>query len=276
MREDTLEALSPSLLSSWHDQLTAEAEVRAATLPVESPVDLIDDYARPLCLLCASIVTGIELNEARRLQQQARHVAAAAADPFDPVLRANGKSASATLEPCFRSGPETLRESGFVALSQTTIGILANAWFALLQHPAEWLRLHRQPALTEQGIEELLRYAGLVRVIFRLAAEDVSINDARIRRGERVILRIVAANRDPERFADANDLDVGRRGAGHLTLGAGPHSCVGASLIRMSVVTVTQPLVERFAAATLCESPAWHGGTVYRWASPLRVRLARP
>ncbi len=276
MREETLQALSPTLVSNWRDRLAPEAAALAASLPVESPIDLIDDYARPLCLLCASIVTGIELDEAGRLQEEAKHVAAAAADPFDPVLRASGKSASASLGPCFHSGPETLRDSGFVALSQTMIGLLGNAWFALLQHPSEWRRLHRQPALTEQAVEELLRYAGLVRVIFRLAAEDVSIKDVLIRTGDRVILRIVAANRDPERYANANELDVARRGAGHLTLGAGSHSCVGASLIRMSVVTVTQPLVERFATARLGEVPAWHGGPVYRWASPLRVRLARP
>ena len=273
MREETLEALSPALLNAWRDRLTPEAEALAAGLSVESPVDLIADYARPLCLLCSSIVTGIELDEARRLQEQAKHVAAAAADPFDPVLRASGKSASASLLPCFHSGPETLRDSGFVALSQTMIGILGNAWFALLQHPSQWRRLHRQPALMEQAIEELARYAGLVRVIFRLATEDVSLKGALIRKGERVVLRIVAANRDPERFIDANRLDVARRGAGHLMLGAGQHSCVGASLIRMAAVAITQPLVEQFAAATLCEPPAWHGGPVYRWAAPLRVRL---
>jgi cytochrome P450 len=102
----------------------------------------------------------------------------------------------------------------------------------------------------------------------------VSLKGVLIRKGQRVILRIVAANRDSARFTDANELDIGRRGGGHLTLGTGSHSCVGASLIRMSFVAVTQPLVERFAAATLCESPAWHGGPVYRWAAPLRVRLA--
>ena len=273
MRDETLEALSPARLNVWRSRLTREAETLAASLSIESPVDLIDDYARPLCLLCASIVTGIELDEARKLQMHAIDVAAAAADPCDPVLRVNGKAASASLRLCFQHGPETLRDSGFVALSQTMIGILGNAWFALLGHPSEWRRLHRQPALMEQAVEELLRYAGLVRVIFRLAAEDVSLQGALIRKGERVLLRIVAANRDPERYTDANQLDLMRRGARHLTLGAGPHSCVGASLIRMAVIAITQPLVERFATATLCEAPAWNGGPVYRWASPLRVRL---
>jgi hypothetical protein len=105
MREETLEALSPTLLNTWRNRLTPEAQTLAASLSVESPVDLINGYARPLCLLCSSIVTGIALNEADRLQEQAKHVAAAAADPYDPILRASGKSASASLRPCCSTLP---------------------------------------------------------------------------------------------------------------------------------------------------------------------------
>jgi cytochrome P450 len=272
MREDTLEALSPALLKSWRDRLSPKAESLAASLPVDVPVDLIEGFARPLCLICSSIATGIELEDARQLQQKAQQVSAAAADPWDPLLRAEGKSATAGLRGCFHSGAETLRDSGFVALSQTMIGILGNAWFALLQHPQEWDRLHRQPELIEQAIEELLRYAGLVRIICRIATADVSLNGTLIDTGQRVILRIFAANRDPERFPQASQLDVAR-GAGHLTLGAGSHSCVGASLVRMAAVTVTLPLLERFAAASLSQSPAWQGGPVFRWPSSLWASL---
>ena len=274
MREETLDALSPALLNTWRDRLAPEVQALVAGLPVESPVDLIAGYARPLCLVCASIVTDLERDEAWRLQEHAQQVAAAAADPCDPVLRANAKFAGVGLQACFHSGPETLRDSGFVALSQTMIGILGNAWFALLQYPSQWHRLHRQPELMDAAIEELLRYAGLVRVIFRLATEDISLNGVQIRRGDRLVLRIIAANRDPERFTHANRVDITRRGAGHLTLGAGAHSCVGASLIRMAAVAITLPLLKRFANANLSLPPDWHGGPIYRYPSSLLVRLS--
>jgi cytochrome P450 len=274
MREETLEALCPALLNEWRDRLTPEADALAASLSIDAPVDLVGEYARPLCLALSSLVTGIELNDARRLQEKARQISAAAADPWDPVLRDTGKSASAELRACFHSGPETLRDAGFVALSQTIPAILGNAWFALLQHPEEWRRLHGQPALIDQAIEELFRYAGPIRAIFRIATEDVSVNRAPIRRGERVVLRIIAANRDPERFPQANQLEITRRASGHLMLGAGPHSCVAASLIRMAAVTITRPLLKRTSSATLAESPDWQGGPIFRQPSSLLVRLS--
>jgi len=80
----------------------------------------------------------------------------------------------------------------------------------------------------KQAVEELLRHAGLVRVLFRRATEDVTLNGTLIRKGDRVILRIIAANRDPNHFFDANEIYVTRRSTGHFALGAGSHSCVGA------------------------------------------------
>ncbi len=87
-----------------------------------------------------------------------------------------------------------------------------------------------------------------------------------------MILRIIAANRDPER-CDANQLEITRRGAGHLTLGAGLHSCTGARLIRMGAVRITHPSLTRFAVARLAQCVEWHGGSVFYSPLSLWVRL---
>jgi len=215
------------------------------------------------------MATGIDLHSAKNLDEKARHVSAFAAEPYDPALRSVAKSASAELGSCFHSGPEALRDSGFVALSQTLPCLLGNAWFALLRHSRQWGLLHRQPELMEQALEELLRYADLARILFRMAVKDVDLNGSLVCRGERIVLRIAAANRDPERFVHPNHVDIARRGAGHLTLGAGPHSCVGASLIRMGAVAITRPLLKRFVAASLTQPVEWQGGSGFR--SPLSL-----
>jgi len=269
IREEALEALSPARLQEWSDRLMPEVHALAGSLPVDQPANIIGDYARPLCLILAAMATGIDLHCAKSFDEKARQVSAFAAEPYDPALRSVAKSASAELGSCFHSGPEALRDSGFVALSQTLPCLLGNAWFALLRHSRQWDLLHRQPELMEQALEELLRYADLARILFRMAVKDVDLNGSLVCRGERIVLRIAAANRDPERFVHPNHVDIARRGAGHLTLGAGPHSCVGASLIRMGAVAITRPLLKRFVAASLTQPVEWQGGSGFR--SPLSL-----
>jgi hypothetical protein len=271
MRWETIEALSPAQLRAWRDRIIPEVDDLINKLPTEEPVDLMDGYARPLCLSLAAMVTGIPRGAAEGLREMARWVSASAAEPYDPAVRLGAKAANAQLRGSFHSGPEPLRDSGFVALSQTLPCLLGNAWFALLQHPQEWSLLHQQPELTEQAIEELLRYAGLARTLFRRATADLELNGFSIRKGERIILRIVAANRDPERFSDPHRVDVTRRDGGHFTLGAGPHSCVAAGLIRMVATTLTHPLLQRFRSASLTLPIRWQGGSGFRSPSSLWV-----
>jgi cytochrome P450 len=274
MRAEAMEALSPAQLAAWRERLAPEVQARAERLPIDEPVDLIHVYARPLCLSLAAMVTGISREEASRLQESAQRVSAAAAEPFDPALRRSAQSANAELRQHFHSGPEALRDSGFVALSQTMPCILGNAWFALMKYQQQWTLLHQQPSLTDQAIEELLRYAGLARILARTATANLELRDALIHKGERVILRIVAANHDPERFSCPNQVDITRRDAGHLTLGAGPHACVGASLIRMAAVALTHPLVRRFASARPTRPVDWQGGSGFRSPESLWVDLS--
>jgi len=269
MREKTLNALSPTQLRAWREELIPEARRVVERLPAEVPVDLVDQCARPFCLVLAAIVTGTSRDDAEAWYETAQPLSAAAAEPYDRTLRDRAKAADATLQGRFHSEYETLRTAGFVALAHTMQGILANAWFALMQHPEEWARLHQRPELMEQGVEELLRYAGLARIVARAATEDIDLNGVSIREGERIILRVIAANHDPDRFPDANQLNVTRPGGGHLTLGAGSHSCVAANLIRMATVAITQPLVQRFAAATPARAVEWQGGSGFRYPKSL-------
>ena len=181
IRAETTEALSPVQIRAWRERLTPEVEARADRLPIGEPLDLMDEYARPLCLSLAAFVTGIARDEATRLHEKAQRVSAATAEPYDPGLRVHAKAANAQLRTCFHSGPEPLRDSGFVALSQTLPSLVGNAWFGLIQHPQQWSLLHQQPALTEQAIEELLRYSGLARTLTRVATADINLNGSIIR-----------------------------------------------------------------------------------------------
>lgn len=275
MREKTMEALSPAQLRTWREELTATARGVVERLVCDERVDLVEQCAKPFCLAVAAIVTGVSQSDAEKLYEAARPLSAASAEPYDRALRESAKAAEAELQGCFHSEHETLRSPGFVALAHTMPGILANAWFALVQHPEQWKLLHEQPEMIEQAVEELLRYAGLARILSRAATGEIVLGGAHIHQGERIILRVIAAKHDPERFPNANELDIGRGGGGHLTLGAGSHSCVAANLIRMVTVAVTQPLVQRFAAAIPESTVEWQGGSGFRYPKSLWVVFSR-
>jgi cytochrome P450 len=205
----------------------------------------------------------------RHLTALAAQVSLAAAEPLDAELKSQSKAATAELRPFFNRGPEPMRESGFVALSQTLVSLLGNAWFALASYPQEWRRLHAQPVLVARGVEELQRFAGLTRLLFRRAMADIKVNGISIRKGDRVVLCLLAANRDPERYPDAHELSVIRTRISHVNLGAGLHACVGAPLVRVAAIAATLALVERFSSVELMEPIDWCGGSGF--VSPLAL-----
>ncbi len=261
MRAETREALSPVKLRSWRKQMLQHGRELVAQFGHKQPVDLIRDYAQPLCLELALLATEPDTASVRRLTALAAQVSLAAAEPLDAELKSQSKAATAELRPFFNRGPEPMRESGFVALSQTLVSLLGNAWFALASYPQEWRRLHAQPVLVARGVEELQRFAGLTRLLFRRAMADIDLNGISIRKGERVVLCLLAANRDPERYPDADELSVIRTRISHVNLGAGLHACVGAPLVRVAAIAATMALVERFSNVELMEPIDWCGGS---------------
>ena len=271
MREETREALCPAHVRAWREDLSANADRLCQRLLVGDPIDLVAAYARPLCLSFAAMVTGISPSDAVDLEDLAQAASAATAAPENSTLRDAASAANKTLGQHFHSGPEPLRESGFVGLSQTLLRIVSGAWYALIQSPDQWALLRRSPESIDQAMEELLRHAGVIRILLRTAIEDLELNGARIRKGDRIILRIFAANHDGERFSDPQRLDCTRRDPGHFIFGAGGHACVAANLLRIAANVMTSPLLTRFESVRLQRPVEWRGGSIIRDPASLWV-----
>ncbi|WP_078868095.1 cytochrome P450 [Streptomyces sp. NRRL F-5727] len=124
----------------------------------------------------------------------------------------------------------------------------ANMVYVLLTRPDLTARLRAEPELLPQAVDELLRWiphrngVGLPRI----ATEDVEIGGVVIRAGEAVYASYLAANRDPEVFADPDVLDFDRTGIGHVSFGHGPHHCMGAMLTRMESEVMLSTLLARY------------------------------
>ncbi|MBE9029053.1 cytochrome P450 [filamentous cyanobacterium LEGE 11480] len=132
----------------------------------------------------------------------------------------------------------------FIVGQETTKSLIGNGILALLQHPESINFVRDNPNQIKPVVEELLRYDSPVQVLARLAAEDVEIGDKTIRSGDKVIVCLGAANRDPAQFAHPDQLDWDRQHT-NLPFGGGMHYCLGAALARMQGQLAIQTLVRR-------------------------------
>jgi cytochrome P450 len=92
-------------------------------------------------------------------------------------------------------------------------------------------------------VEEVLRYESPVQLIFRRAARDVELSEAKIPAGAVVFLLLGSANRDEEKFPDSDRFDVLRNPRDHLAFGYGIHYCLGAELARLEARVALESLL---------------------------------
>jgi cytochrome P450 len=115
----------------------------------------------------------------------------------------------------------------------TTVHTLAWAVHALATCPDEWQALRDDPSLARAAVEETLRHASPVQTFFRTTTRAADVAGTIIPAGQKVLLFLGAANRDPRAWPDPDRFDIRRRAAGHVGLGSGIHACVGAALARL-------------------------------------------
>lgn len=117
----------------------------------------------------------------------------------------------------------------------TSRAMLGNAAAALIAHPEAAGQLAAEPALTPRAVEELIRYDTVGQIVFRHAIEDTSVGEHRIARGEMLALLIGSANRDEAAFDHPDRLDFARSKGRPLSLGIGPHACIGAAVAKIQL-----------------------------------------
>jgi cytochrome P450 len=115
----------------------------------------------------------------------------------------------------------------------------------LFRFPAQLEALRKSPQLAAPSIEEILRFDGPVHRLGRIAKEDTEIGGKIIFRGQKLILLIAAANRDPEVFENPDEFNIRRAPNPHLGFGRGIHFCPGAPLARMEAEIVLRLLFEK-------------------------------
>ncbi|MBS1879662.1 MAG: cytochrome P450 [Actinobacteria bacterium] len=233
-----------------------------------APVDLLTAFALPLSSFSICEVLGVPHADRERFERPSAVLAdpgASAAEKRaalvefsdycrDVVDRKRESPGADLLSDLVSSGK--LSEDEIVGLArqlfeaghETTATMLTLSVFTLLSERSRWDALRADPERAAAVVEELMRYLSILQMgtFSRTATEDVELGDVVIKQGEKVVVSIPEANRDPEKFAEPDALDFDRNAAGHLAFGHGRHMCIGQHLARWELKVALRGLVERF------------------------------
>lgn len=150
-----------------------------------------------------------------------------------------------------------------VAGIDTTWSSIGSALWHLAQHPEHRKMMREDPQVFERGIEELLRAYAPVTMA-RVVMEDVQYDGCPMKAGDRVLMNFPAANRDPAKFENPDEVIIDRAANPHIAFGVGIHRCAGSNLARMEMKVAIGEFLRRIPDFRLEDPDAvtWAGGQV--------------
>jgi cytochrome P450 len=300
---------TPKRIESWEPRITAVANELIETLRAQINPEVVAGFTTKLPIYVIGEILGLPREKWDWLKTKS-DVVATLLDPFLAFDAVTMNGHLAELRTYFqeiaaqrRIGPrddlisalvqaadgDALTDDEFVAMvelllmagHETTTLMLGNAIVALAAHPEQRELFRLRPELRTNSVEELLRFDTSVTTAVRVATQEFNLGGKTIKKGARVAVLLGAANRDPRRFADANELKLDRENPRPISFGHGIHHCVGAALARLELRVGLGAFVEAFGEYTVDpttiiwkQSGALRGPTILPiWQAPTQQSL---
>jgi cytochrome P450 len=266
--------LSPAVMKQIRDRFAAAAEAKVDELLEKGSFDAVTDLAEAYPLSVFPDAVGLKQEGREHLIPYAGLVFNAFGPPNELRQTAIERSAphqAYVQEQCQRenlapggfgaciharvdTGDITATEAPLLVRSllsaglDTTVYGIGAAIYCLARFPDEWARLRRDPALARNAFEEAVRFESPVQTFFRTTTRDVEIGGCKVGEGEKILMFLGAANRDPRRWTDPDRYDITRKTSGHVGFGAGIHMCVGQLVARLEGEVMLAALARKVAA----------------------------
>lgn len=145
---------------------------------------------------------------------------------------------------------------------ETTGGLLGYIFEFLASHPEHRKQINDNLDNLVPPIEEFLRKfpnANSSRVVM----ENIVFHGVEMRRGDRVVINRIGANRDPRLVENGDQVDLFRKFNKHATFGDGIHACLGAHVARREIRLALEEWHKRIPNYRLADDyvPHHHVGT---------------
>jgi cytochrome P450 len=162
-----------------------------------------------------------------------------------------------------------------VAGNDTTRNSMSAGILALDEFPDEMRKLRERPELVAGAASEIIRWQTPVLTMRRNAMEDVEIHGQTIRKGQKVMMWYISANRDERVIDRPDDLIVDRPNVRrHLAFGGGIHRCLGNRIAELQVRVLLEEIVNRDLRVEVLGPPGRVYSNLFRAITSLPVRLS--
>lgn len=156
----------------------------------------------------------------------------------------------------------------------TTVNGIGAAVYALARFPDQWRKLRANRGLARPAFEEAVRFESPVQTFFRTTTRATEVGGCALAEGEKILMFLGAANRDPRKWENPDAYDMERTTAGHVGFGAGIHMCVGQLLARLEGEVVLDAMARKISTIEIAEPPVRRYNNTLRGLSRLPVKVA--
>ena len=130
--------------------------------------------------------------------------------------------------------------------NDTTRNSMSGIVYQLDKNPDQRTLFENQPDLIPNAVQEILRMQTPLAHMRRTCTEDTEVFGQQIRKGDKVVLWYLSANRDEQVFDNPDTLDITRENARrHIAFGYGIHRCVGARLAELQLRVLLEEMHAR-------------------------------
>ena len=262
--------MTPRKVRSSEQQIREFVNSRLDEIDTDEETDIIEQLFKPLPSLMVAHYLGVPMEDRMLFDRWTNDIVAGnshgdlgnrsatlelfeyATDLFERKKYEPGEDLVSVLAQSGETQVSAMWAVGFVFTmitggNDTTTGLLGGAVELLTQYPDQRQELVKNPDLIRSSVDELLRMTSPVQNLARTTTIDVQIHNTVIPKGQKVMLVYASANRDEREFGrNAKVLDVRREFKKMLSLGYGPHHCLGAAVARTMAWVALECILSRF------------------------------